>query len=72
MVLQVKKKEPIKQEMLKKSKDFKGTITDTDLIKVLGIARNTYYKYKKELKEEFLDMTEIKETCSKNKRFIEL
>ena len=72
VVLQVKKKEPIKQEMLKKSKDFKGTMTDTDLIKVLGIARNTYYKYKKELKEEFLDMTEIKETCSKKKRFIEL
>lgn len=55
--LQVKKKTPLKAEIVKKSKDFKGTMTDTDLIKVLGIARNTYYKYKKELKEERLDVT---------------
>lgn len=48
----VKKKEPIKAEILKKSRDFKGTISDTDLIKILGIARNTYYKYKKELIQE--------------------
>lgn len=30
-------------------------MTDTDLIKVLGIARNTYYKYKKELLLELSD-----------------
>lgn len=51
-VLNVKKKEPIKAEIKKKAKDFGGTYTDKDLIKVLGIARNTYYKYKKELLEE--------------------
>lgn len=51
-VLNVKKKSGIKQEILKKSKDFYGTYTDKDLIKVLGIARNTYYKYKKELLAE--------------------
>lgn len=39
-------------EILKKSKDFNGSMTDADLIKVLGIARNTYYKYKKELVEQ--------------------
>lgn len=50
--LNVKKKSPIKDEILKKSKAFGGTYTDTDLIKVLGIARNTYYKYKKELLAE--------------------
>jgi DNA invertase Pin-like site-specific DNA recombinase len=50
--LNVKKKEPIKAEIKNKSKDFEGTYTDKDLIKVLGIARNTYYKYKKELIEE--------------------
>lgn len=50
--LNVKKKSPIKAEIRKKSKSFGGTYTDTDLIKVLGIARNTYYKYKKELLEE--------------------
>lgn len=53
--LQVKKKNPLKAEIVKKSKDFKGSMTDTDLIKVLGIARNTYYKYKKELKLELSD-----------------
>lgn len=51
-VLNVKKKEPIKVEIKKKAKDFNGHMTDRDLIKVLGIARNTYYKYKKELLEE--------------------
>ena len=50
--LNVKKKEPIKAEIKAKSKDFEGTYTDKDLMKVLGIARNTYYKYKKELAEE--------------------
>lgn len=48
-VLNVKKKEPIKKEIQKKSKNFDGHMTDKDLIRVLGIARNTYYKYKKEL-----------------------
>lgn len=52
VTLNIKKKEPIKAEIKKKSKDFGGTYTDKDLIKVLGIARNTYYKYKKELIEE--------------------
>lgn len=47
--LNIKKKEPMKTEIKSKSKDFEGTYTDKDLIKVLGIARNTYYKYKKEL-----------------------
>lgn len=50
--LNVKKKEPIKAEIRAKSKDFDGTYTDVDLIKVIGIARNTFYKYKKELREE--------------------
>lgn len=50
--LHVKKKEPMQAEILKKSKDFNGSMTDADLIKVLGIARNTYYKYKKELVEQ--------------------
>lgn len=55
VTLNVKKKEPIKVDILKKSRDFKGSMTDTDLIKVLGIARNTYYKYKKELLLELSD-----------------
>lgn len=50
--LNVKKKAPIKAEIKLKSKSFEGSYTDKDLIKVLGIARNTYYKYKKELLED--------------------
>ncbi len=48
----VKKKEARKAEILKKSKTFNGHMTDRDLMKVMGIANNTYYKYKKELLQE--------------------
>ncbi len=41
-----------KQDILKFSKDFKGTLKDVDCIRMIGIARNTYYKYKNELREE--------------------
>lgn len=34
------------------SKDFNGTNTDSEVIKLAGISRNSYYKYKAELKEE--------------------
>ena len=30
--------------------DFDGTLCDADCIKLIGIARNTYYKYKRELR----------------------
>lgn len=40
-----------KEKILTYSKDFHGTLNDTDCIKLLGIARNTFYKYKAELKE---------------------
>ena len=48
-ILNIKKKAPIMEQIKAKSRDFNGSYTDTDLIKVLGIARNTYYKYKREL-----------------------
>ena len=34
----------------KHSKDFGGTLDDTDVIKLCGCSRNSYYKYKHELK----------------------
>ena len=40
-----------KEKILTYSKDFHGTLNDTDCIKLLGVARNTFYKYKAELKE---------------------
>lgn len=50
--LTTKKSVEKKAEILKHSADFNGTLNDKDCMKLTGIARNTYYKYKKELKEE--------------------
>lgn len=49
--LHVKKKEPAKEKILKYSKDFDGSLSDSECMKLVGISRNTYYKYKKELKK---------------------
>lgn len=38
-----------KELILKYSKDFKGSLNDVEVMKLTGLARNTYYKYKKEL-----------------------
>ena len=50
--LNIKKKEPKKEEIKKYSKDFNGSLNDVDTMKIVGLARNTYYKYKKELFED--------------------
>lgn len=41
-----------KQIILKHSKDFKGSLNDAEVMVLTGLARNTYYKYKRELKAE--------------------
>lgn len=46
-----KKEIAAKEIILKNSKDFNGTNTDSEVIKIAGISRNSYYKYKAELKE---------------------
>lgn len=48
----VKKSGPAKEIILKHSKDFNGTLNDAECIKLVGISRNTFYKYKAELKNE--------------------
>ena len=50
--LTTKKSIAAKQGILKYSKDFGGSLTDVECMKLLGIARNTYYKYKAQLKNE--------------------
>ena len=40
----------VKVGIQKYSKDFNGTLSDMDCITLLRVARNTYYKYKRELK----------------------
>ena len=47
-----KKSDIIKAGIQKYSKSFNGSLTDLDCIKLLGCARNTYYKYKRVVEEE--------------------
>ena len=48
----VKKAAAAKEQIKKYSKDFNGSLSDKETMKLIGIANNTYYKYKRELKEE--------------------
>lgn len=50
--LTTKKSISAKEVILKHSKDFCGTLDDIEVMKLTGLARNTYYKYKRELKKE--------------------
>lgn len=50
--LTTKKSIEAKDQIVKYSKDFKGTLNDIEAMKLTGLSRNTYYKYKKELVEE--------------------
>lgn len=51
----ITKKSIISKEFIKKNnKDFGGKLNNNECIKQLNISRNTFYKYKKELKEELL------------------
>lgn len=49
--LTTKKSVAAKQIIMKHSKDFNGTLSDPDVMKLTDLSRNTYYKYKRELKE---------------------
>ena len=49
--LTTKKSIKAKEDIKKYSKDFNGSLTDIDVMKLIGVARNTYYKYKKEIVE---------------------
>lgn len=46
-----KKAKTAKAEILKHSLDFGGSLGDKDCMKLTGLSRNTFYKYKRELKE---------------------
>lgn len=48
----VTKKSIEKKEVIKKHcKDFGGSLNDAECIELTGLARNTYYKYKREIKQ---------------------
>lgn len=50
--LTTKKSVQAKEQIKKYSKDFEGSLSDVDVMKLIGVARNSYYKYKKELAEQ--------------------
>ena len=47
-----KKSIKAKEIILKRSKNFNGDLSDPEVMKLTGIARGTYYKYKRELRNE--------------------
>ena len=50
--LVVKKEAPAIEQIIRLSKDYNGNLTDIECMKIIGISRNTYYKYKKKIKGE--------------------
>lgn len=50
--LHVKKADTASKLIRRYSRDFDGTLTDIECIKLIGISRNTYYRYKANLKAE--------------------
>lgn len=50
--LTTKKSMAAKETIKKYSKDFNGSLEDADVIKLAGISRNSYYKYKREIRME--------------------
>lgn len=49
--LVTKKSVATKEIIQRHSKDFGGTLSDIEVMKLTGVARNTYYLYKRELKQ---------------------
>lgn len=51
--LHIKKSDPAKEIIRKHSRTFGGTLSDADCQKLAGVSRNTYYKYKAEIRNSF-------------------
>ena len=52
--VETRKAKEMKKRILELSKDFNGTNTDAEIMKITGLARNTYYKYKADIKDTVL------------------
>lgn len=48
--LTTKKSVAAKADILKYSKDFGGTLNDTECMRMIDVSRNSFYKYKRELR----------------------
>lgn len=51
--LVTKKSIQAKETIMQHSVDFGGSLKDKELIKLCGISRNSFYKYKREIKEKY-------------------
>lgn len=49
--VETKKAKATKEIIKKHSKDFGGTLNDIEVMKIAGVARNSYYKYKAQIKQ---------------------
>ena len=52
--IQTKKSTEMQELIIKHSRDFGGNLNDAEVILLTGLSRNTYYKYKREIKNTFL------------------
>lgn len=52
-IIETKKARIMKEKIKKMSKTFHGNLSDKEIIEILGVARNTYYKYKGQIKNEY-------------------
>lgn len=50
-ILTIKKKAPAKEIIRKHSKAFGGSLTDPECMELAKVSRNTFYKYKREIRE---------------------
>ena len=50
--LTTKKSIEMKAKIIKMARDFEGNMSDKEVIETLKLARNTYYKYKREINNE--------------------
>lgn len=50
--LETRKAAECKEIIRRHSCDFGGSLSDRELIRLTGLSRNSFYKYKRELKEE--------------------
>lgn len=49
-IIITKKEKEMLEKIKKLSKDFNGTLKDKEILEILNLSRNTYYKYKKNIK----------------------
>lgn len=47
--IETKKSKAAKERIIELSNDFEGILSDSDVMKIVGVSRNTYYKYKREI-----------------------